>query len=80
MGLPILLENVTHMYGRTAESASVEALHDISLAIDEGDFAVLTGPSGSGKSTLLHLIGAVDRPTSGTIRLGDTETSRLSER
>jgi len=80
MGIPIRLENVEHRYGRRDESSSVLALRDVTLSIAAGDFAILMGPSGSGKSTLLHLIGAVDRPTSGRIHLGDVETSALDER
>ena len=54
-------------------------LDDVSLEIASGEFAVLRGASGSGKSTLLNLIGAVDRPTSGRLFLGDDETSAMTE-
>jgi putative ABC transport system ATP-binding protein len=72
------LRHVTHRYAGD-ESAPVQVLDDVSLEIASGDFAVLMGASGSGKSTLLNLIGAVDRPTSGRIFVGDTETSALDE-
>jgi putative ABC transport system ATP-binding protein len=75
----IALRNVSHDYGSSEESAAVHVLDDVSLEIQSGDFAVLMGASGSGKSTLLNLIGAVDRPTTGQVFLGDTETSTLSE-
>ena len=75
----IALEHVSHDYGPSDESSSVHVLDDVSLDIASGDFAVLMGASGSGKSTLLNLIGAVDRPTSGRIFLGEVETSRLDE-
>ena len=75
----IVLRNVSHDYGSSDESAAVHVLDDVSLEIPTGDFAVLTGASGSGKSTLLNLIGAVDRPTSGQILLGDIDTSSLTE-
>jgi putative ABC transport system ATP-binding protein len=75
----VILEHVSHDYGETEESAAVHVLDDVSLEIASGNFAVLMGASGSGKSTLLHLIGAVDRPTSGRVLLGGRETSRLSE-
>jgi len=75
----VRLEHVTHRYGESEEAAAVQVLDDVSLEIASGDFAVLRGASGSGKSTLLNLIGAVDRPTSGSIRIGDAETSALSE-
>ena len=76
----VQLSHVTHVYEASAESAPVQVLDDVSLDIASGDFAVLVGASGSGKSTLLHLIGAVDRPTSGSLLLDDVETSTLDER
>ena len=76
----IRLDHVRHVYEASAESAPVQVLSDVSLDIPSGDFAVLMGASGSGKSTLLHLIGAVDRPTSGSLFLDDVETSSLDER
>jgi putative ABC transport system ATP-binding protein len=75
----ISLRNVSHDYAPSDESGAVHVLEDVSLDIAEGDFAVLMGASGSGKSTLLNLIGAVDRPTSGQLFLGDAETSALDE-
>jgi putative ABC transport system ATP-binding protein len=75
----ISLQNVSHDYGSSDESAAVHVLDGVSLQIASGDFAVLMGASGSGKSTLLNLIGAVDRPTSGQVFLGDVETSALDE-
>jgi ABC-type lipoprotein export system ATPase subunit len=75
----ISLDHVSHDYGPSDESAPVHVLDDVSLDIASGDFAVLMGASGSGKSTLLNLIGAVDRPTSGRVLLGDVETSALDE-
>ena len=75
----VRLEHVTHIYPATDESPPVQVLTDVSLEIRSGDFAVVMGASGSGKSTLLNLIGAVDRPTSGRLFLGDQETSLLPE-
>jgi putative ABC transport system ATP-binding protein len=75
----ISLDHVSHDYGPSDESAPVHVLDDVSVDIASGDFAVLMGASGSGKSTLLNLIGAVDRPTSGRVFLGDVETSALDE-
>ncbi|HVR38450.1 MAG TPA: ABC transporter ATP-binding protein [Thermoanaerobaculia bacterium] len=75
----VQLDHVSHDYSGSDESAAVHVLEDVSLEIASGDFAVLMGASGSGKSTLLNLIGAVDRPTSGRVHLGDVETSALSE-
>ncbi|HEU5162722.1 MAG TPA: ABC transporter ATP-binding protein, partial [Thermoanaerobaculia bacterium] len=73
-------EGVEHEYGRTEDSAAVRALRGVNLTIQPGSFTILMGPSGSGKSTLLNLIGAVERPTSGRVFLGETEISALSER
>jgi putative ABC transport system ATP-binding protein len=75
----VSLQHVTHTYSPTDESAAVQVLDDVSLEIASGEFTVLRGASGSGKSTLLNLIGAVDRPTSGKVFLGDDETSAMSE-
>jgi putative ABC transport system ATP-binding protein len=76
----VRLENVSHSYSATEESAPVQVLDGVTLEIASGDFAVLMGASGSGKSTLLNLMGAVDRPTLGRIFLGELETSALDER
>jgi putative ABC transport system ATP-binding protein len=55
-------------------------LEGVTISVPEGDFLGLMGPSGSGKSTLLNLLAGIDRPTRGTVRIGDTEISRLSDR
>ncbi len=57
----------------------VKALNDISLKIEKGEFVSIMGPSGSGKSTLLHLLGLLDAPTKGTIRIGGKDVARLEE-
>jgi putative ABC transport system ATP-binding protein len=54
-------------------------LDGLNLSIGAGDFAVLMGPSGSGKSTLLHLIGGLDSPTSGSVRVGESQLENMSE-
>ena len=60
-------ENLTKVYGKGQNE--VHALDGVSFAIEKGDFVAIIGPSGSGKSTLLHILGGVDRPTSGRVLL-----------
>jgi putative ABC transport system ATP-binding protein len=74
----IELRDVTKTYHRDA--IAIPVLDRVSLSAEEGDFLGLMGPSGSGKSTLLNLLAGIDRPTSGSIRIGGTEISGLSER
>jgi ABC-type lipoprotein export system ATPase subunit len=71
----VRLKGVTKRY--TMGASPVHALDDVSLSLDEGRFAAVVGPSGSGKSTLLHLLAAMDRPTEGSIRVGDWEVGTL---
>ena len=63
----LTIEHLTRVYG-TGPTA-VTALDDVSFTVDAGEFVAIVGSSGSGKSTLMHLMGGVDRPTSGTVRL-----------
>ena len=56
-----------------------EILHGIDLTLERGEFCAVMGPSGSGKSTLLHIIGLLDRPTSGRLAIGGRQTTELDE-
>src|SRR5258706_484845 len=59
--------------------APLVVLRDVALNLSAGDSLAIVGPSGSGKSTLLNILGTLDRPTTGTVRLGDTDPFALSE-
>ena len=72
------VENLNKSYGKG--EAKVEALKNVNLSINKGEFVVIVGPSGSGKSTLLHLIGGVDKPTSGKVFINDVDIYNLKEK
>ena len=71
------LEQVSKVY---PGSPPVRALDRASLAVAAGDLVAVTGPSGSGKSTLLHLMGTLDRPTDGTVRVTGIDVARMRDR
>ena len=71
----IEVRNVTKVYERGKQK--VEVLHGLTLDIPRGDFVALMGPSGSGKTTLLNLIGGLDQPTSGEVRVGGSRIDQL---
>lgn len=59
--------------------AEVKALRGSKASIEEGEFVAIMGPSGSGKSTLMNMVGALDVPTTGTVKVGDQDVSKLTE-
>ncbi|CAM2918879.1 ABC transporter ATP-binding protein [Hathewaya histolytica] len=72
------VESLCKSYGKG--ETKVDALKNINLTINKGEFVAIVGPSGSGKSTLLHLMGGVDKPTSGKIILDGTSIYDLKEK
>ena len=72
------VENLTKSYGKG--EAKVDAIKNINLSINKGEFVAIIGPSGSGKSTLLHLLGGVDKPTSGKVYINDVDIYTLKEK
>lgn len=73
----IRTENLGKIYN--SKSLPVQALKDVNLEIEEGEFTAIIGPSGSGKNTLLNMIGGLDKPTEGKIYIGDTEITALKD-
>ncbi len=72
------IENLTKKYGKGQNE--VIAIDNISFSVEKGEFVAIVGPSGSGKSTLLHLIGGVDKPTSGKVYIDDKDIYGLREK
>jgi putative ABC transport system ATP-binding protein len=78
MSQPLVkIQNLSRVFRSNA--AEVKALEEINLEIEAGDFCALMGPSGSGKTTLLNVISGIEKPTSGSVRVGDVEVQTLSE-
>ena len=70
------VENLSKIYGKGVNK--VVALNNVSFSVQKGEFVAIVGASGSGKSTLLHLIGGVDRPTSGKVFINDEDIYKLN--
>lgn len=70
-------ENISKIYGEG--NTCIKALDDVSFSVEKGEFVSIVGPSGSGKSTLLHIIGGVDKPTSGKVYIEGTDIHSLNE-
>lgn len=73
----IFIDNIHKVY--KMDSVETVALNGVSLTINRGDFKAIMGPSGSGKSTMMHIIGCLDRPTSGRILWEGKDVSKLSD-
>ena len=73
----LTVSHLTKIYGEG--EAATRALDDVSFSVEEGEFVAIVGSSGSGKSTLLHLIGGVDRPTSGHVLLNGADVYARSD-
>ena len=74
----IEVKNLSKVYG--SGEAEVKALENINLNIEQGEFVAIVGPSGSGKSTLLHLLGGVDKPSSGEVMIKGESIYKLNEK
>jgi putative ABC transport system ATP-binding protein len=70
------LDDVSKVYG---EQPPVNALRGVSFSVNRGELVAIVGPSGSGKSTLLHVIGTLERPSSGVVRISGTDAAGLSD-
>jgi putative ABC transport system ATP-binding protein len=71
------LDEVTKVYG---EQPPVAALRGVSFSVQRGELVAVVGPSGSGKSTLLHVMGTLERPSSGVVRIGGADAAQLDDR
>jgi len=73
----LALDGVTKVYG---EQPPVTVLREVSFSVRRGELAAIVGPSGSGKSTLLHIMGTLERPSGGVVRIGGVDVARLGDR
>jgi lipoprotein-releasing system ATP-binding protein len=75
--MSLILQNLSKSY--PTRSGELSVLRDVNLTLQDAEALAIVGPSGSGKSTLLYLLGALERPTSGSYKLGEQEPFRLSD-
>lgn len=73
----IEIKDLTKLYKQGG--STIRAVDEINLVVEKGDFLVVIGPSGSGKSTLLQLLGCLDKPTAGEIKIEDKEVNKLND-
>jgi len=73
----LIAKNLTKIYKRGSEI--VKALDNVSFSVNSGQFIAITGPSGSGKTTLLHILGCLDKPTSGDVYIDNKPVSKMTE-
>lgn len=78
MSSVVEMTNVAKTFGEG--SSIVRALDGVDVTIDEGEFVAIVGPSGSGKSTMMNLIGCLDRPTSGKVKIAGKDLTKLNDR
>jgi len=79
VAFPVKIENLSKVYNPNRPELSVRAIDDLSFSIARGSAIAIIGPSGCGKSTLLHILGCLDRPTSGSYHLEGNDVAKLSE-
>jgi putative ABC transport system ATP-binding protein len=78
MATVVEMTNVTKVFGEG--SSIVKALDGVDIRIEEGEFVAIVGPSGSGKSTMMNLIGCLDRPSSGSVKIAGNDLSELNDK
>jgi len=76
---PVVIEHITKVYNADNEDLRVRAVNDISFEVHAGESVAIIGPSGCGKSTLLHVLGCLDRPTTGSYLLSGRDVATLDE-
>jgi putative ABC transport system ATP-binding protein len=79
MPLVAALQNLSKIYRKPGTNVEVAALRSINLEFEEGEYTAIMGASGSGKSTLMNILGCLDRPTSGSYMLGDTDVAQIED-